>query len=94
MAVVDCEVGASWPIFDLDVRPRLRRQEICDDRDSVLVVVPYEALVRVRRVGSHDTCSLVRRLCWFIIWNYDLERWLDIYASFTLVFLGFLWLLL
>lgn len=49
MSIKDSEEADLWP-FELQMRFVLGLQNVENDADTVLVVVPDDALVRVRRV--------------------------------------------
>ena len=77
MSIIYSKVGASRPLIGVDVFPMLWWQQVRDDRHSVLVVVPHQTLVRIRRIGPYHTVALVGSLSWLIVWNDDLVCWLD-----------------
>jgi len=74
--VINTEVWASWPFVWINVSPSLWWKKICDDRYSILIVIPDKALIGISRIRSHHSCSLIWCLCWIVIRNDYLMSWL------------------
>lgn len=66
--IVHSEEGTCWPRLVLSM---LRFHNVQDYRNSVFVVIAYEALVGVGCVGSHDAIPLVAALGWFVVGDND-----------------------
>jgi hypothetical protein len=59
MPIVHCKERTSWPVVTHLV---LRLDNVQDDTDSILVVVPDHALMSVSCIGDHDTVLLRGKL--------------------------------
>ena len=68
MSIVDTEEGACWPSLMLAV---FWFDNVEDYGHSVFIIVPYEALVRICRIRSHNTVPLVAALGRLMIRNND-----------------------
>ena len=65
MPIIDCEVATLGPVCDVFATRWLRHVQ--DDRDSVFVVVPLDALVGVGRVRCDQAVRFRGKLCWFVV---------------------------
>lgn len=60
MTIIDSEEGATWPVRGV---LELGLDDIQDDRDTVLVIVPYNPLMSVRCIRGYHTVTLTGILC-------------------------------
>jgi hypothetical protein len=77
MPVVNGKVGATRPIFQLNVCSSFRGQQICYNWYSVFVIVPYQTLVCISGVSPDYPSSFVRCFSRIIIWNNYFVSWLN-----------------
>lgn len=68
MSIIDSEEGTLGPLLVLSV---LRLHNIQNNGDSVLIIRPYESLVSVCSVRSHDPVPSQTTFSSFMIWNDD-----------------------
>ena len=68
MTVINTEEWALWPIFRLSM---FRFDDVKYDANSILIIVPNQALVCVCCVCSYDTVSLETTFCCLMIWNHN-----------------------
>jgi hypothetical protein len=59
MTIVYSEEGASWPLIHL---LKLRLDNIKNNTDSILIIVPYNTLMGVGRVAAYDAILLACKL--------------------------------
>lgn len=65
-----------WTFRPRLLLPSLRLDNIENNADSVLIIVPNEALISICCVCSHDPVSFVAALGWFIVRYYNSDAWL------------------
>ena len=70
MAVINSEEGAPWPLIDLF---EFRLDDVQDDRNSILIVIPDDSLMCVGRVAADDPVLLASELGRMIRLNIPLD---------------------
>jgi len=77
MSIIDSKEAASWPFLRIYVGSSLWWKQICDDRNTIFIVVSHKTLVCVGGIGSDNACALVRCFGWLVTWDDDFMSWLD-----------------
>ena len=59
MPIIDAKVGASGPLFWVNVGPTLRWKQIGDNRNPILIVISHETLIGVCRIPPNHPSPFI-----------------------------------